>query len=1309
MNDIQPKSATDELALREKVRDATLADETALGRRLLERADIGQSARDRAGLEAASFVRDARANAGRSSLIDKFLQEYGLSTGEGVTLMRLAEALLRTPDAATADALIKDKVEAGDWSAHLGKSPFPLVNFSTRALMLTAAWLDDVEAKDPTGKIVKSTKALLDRAGDPVIRAAVGQAMRVMGEHFVLGQTIEEALRRGRAFADKGYTFSFDMLGEAALTAADADRFFADYSDAIAEIGKAATSDDAALNPGISVKLSALHPRYEQGKRARAISELGGRLKDLAMMARSANLGFNIDAEEADRLDLSLDLISNLLSDPDLAGWDGFGVVVQAYQRRAIPALEWLADAARRNRRRIMVRLVKGAYWDAEIKRAQTLGLATYPVFTRKVLTDISFVACARVLFDNADVVYPQFATHNALTAATVREIAGVGAAYELQRLHGMGEALHDRLLEKGARSRIYAPVGGHRELLPYLVRRLLENGANSSFVNQLIDPDLSVDDIVADPVEEALALADLANPAIPAPRDLFGGARLSAEGWDDRDPRTIAALEAKLSTPLDATMEAGPLVAGDDDKREDRAPRPVGNPARLSQTVGVVREADAALVAAACADAAKAAADWDAKGAADRAAILRRAADELERQAPRFFAIACQEAGKTIPDAIAEVREAVDFLRFYANEAERINDDDRRPLGVVACISPWNFPLAIFLGQVSAALAAGNAVVAKPAEQTPIIAHAATRLLHEAGVPTSVLQLLPGDGPSVGGPLVENENVAGVLFTGSTATAQIINRTLAKRGGAALIAETGGINAMIIDSTALMEQAVKDVVASAFQSAGQRCSACRIACVQEDVADRFEEMLSGAIAELSVGDPAKIEMDVGPIIDAEAKANIDRAIGDLEARGRKIAAAAAPDLGGHFVSPAAYAVDSVSSVREEIFGPVLQVVRFPGGALGELVQEINSLGYGLTLGAHTRIDETMHDIVSRARVGNIYVNRNQIGAVVGVQPFGGEGLSGTGPKAGGPHYVSALRPLRARPPHANAESAELPISEDAPALLDQLLNRASRAFDEWRVATDRREILVTAAGHAAARQRDGSDEPFDAAAILRRASTFAGLLDAPTDLPGPTGESNTLRLRGRGVALVLGPEPTAAAEQIAKALGAGDAVICDADFADKIRVALARAGAPQDLVTGVAMRRTAPAPLLADRRIALACANVGEAFAAALRRRLADRDHAIAPLLTRRRSARALCGRTDACQLIRPPPAATSGFCRYPIEGTLPQAFQIRPSHRRSGRAVRRFPLVLIVELVVLVVARTRARRRRRGISTLSAPHRIA
>ena len=1183
--------------LRSIIRDHYLVAEDALVPQLIAECELSTDMRASAQSRAAEFVRLARANAERSGLIDKFLQEYGLSTAEGVTLMRLAEALLRTPDAATADALIEDKIEAGDWASHKGKSRFPLVNFSTRALMLTAAWLDDIEAKDPLRRMAKATKDVLDRLGEPVIRASVGQAMRIMGEHFVLGETIDSAMKRAQKYAAKGYVFSFDMLGESAHTEKDAQKYFDDYQNAIAAIARHSTKEHAAENPGISVKLSALHPRYEYGKKERVLKELGGRVRELAIQAKAANMGFNIDAEEANRLDLSLDLIEGLMRDPALAGWDGFGVVVQAYQRRASFVLDWLAALSRETDRRIMVRLVKGAYWDSEIKRAQVMGLETYPVFTRKVLTDLSYLACARKLLSNTDVFYPQFASHNALTATMVQAMAGEHDAYEFQRLHGMGEALHDSLLESGARSRIYAPVGGHKELLPYLVRRLLENGANSSFVNQLIDPDLSIDDVVADPLVEIAELKSYPNPNIPAPRDCLNGERLSAKGWDETHPPTAATFSADVRESF-APIAARPIVNGE---LLSGVIQPVTNPARNNDAIGSVETASASDVKTACDAASKFSNEWAATSTAACADYLRKAADLLEKRGDHFMALAVFEAGKSWPDAIAEVREAVDFLRYYADGA---GENAQAPLGVVTCISPWNFPLAIFLGQVSAALAAGNCVIAKPAEQTPLIAFEAVRLLHEAGVPGGALHFMPGDGPTIGAPLVAHPDVAGVVFTGSTEVAKLIKRSLIESGkhDATLIAETGGINAMIVDSTALMEQAVTDIVSSAFQSAGQRCSACRLVCVQEDIADKFNEMLAGAMAELSVGDPAKLSTDVGPVIDVEARDNIVRHMERLETEARLIARA--PDveagLNGTFVRPAAFEINALSDLKQEIFGPVLHVVRFAAEDLDGLVDEINALGYGLTMGIHTRIDETMERVAQRARIGNIYVNRNQIGAVVGVQPFGGECLSGTGPKAGGPHYLSALT-KRARPQaDTGIKIIDKPLSDD----LDRTLDLALGDCTEWSNARNKSEVFENAAATLTGDQRD----------CLRQASAiFQKHFADSIELPGPTGESNTLKLRGRGLVLCLGGGDEFG--QIAKALAAGNCVIpdhtnCEA-MASALEDAFVNVCYEMDFSNGV------PAGLLLDDRIGAVVFDGGPKDRAAIEAVLARREGPIIPLLS--------------------------------------------------------------------------------------------
>lgn len=1016
-------------------------------------------------------------------LMEVFLAEYGLSTDEGIALMCLAEALLRVPDPDTIDALIEDKIAASAWGAHLGHSSSPLVNASTWALMLTGKVLE----RNRSRGMAATLRGAVRRLGEPVIRAAVGRAMRELGHQFVLGETIGKALRNGRGRAARGYRFSYDMLGEAAMTSEDASAYFDAYADAIDRLADACTSDDIRENPGISIKLSALHPRYEEPQRDRVMKELVPRVLHLAKAARTAGMGLNIDAEEADRLELSLDVIEAVLSDPSLAGWDGFGVVVQAYGKRAVPVIDWLHELAARLDRRIMVRLVKGAYWDTEIKRAQVEGLTDFPVFTHKAATDVSFICCARRLFDLTDRIYPQFATHNAHTAAAVLELAGDERdSFEFQRLHGMGEALHDHLLNaEDARCRIYAPVGAHRDLLAYLVRRLLENGANSSFVNQIVDPAIPPETVAADPFARLAAAGDRPPAAVRMPADLFPG-RTNSRGWDLHDPADLAEIDAARATWRDHLWEAEPILA-QMRGTGDRGPvLDVHDPADPTQKVGRLRFATPAEAKAAT----EAARPWSAP-APERTAALERAADLFEANYGEIFALLTREAGKALPDALAELREAVDFLRYYALQC---GEDGEAAGGIFTCVSPWNFPLAIFTGQIAAALAAGNAVLAKPAEATGLIAALGVRLLHRAGVPDTALQLLPGPGAEIGNMLVAHPDCAGVAFTGSTETAQAIHRSMAEtaRADAPLIAETGGLNAMVVDSTALPEQAVRDVVMSAFRSAGQRCSALRILYVQEEVADHFLTMLRGAMAELCLGDPWEHRTDIGPVIDAGAKAGIDSHVDQARAEGRLLYQVDAPKT-GHFVAPALLRVAGIAEPEREIFGPVLHVATFRAAELGRVVEDINMRGYGLTFGMHSRIDDRVEQVAERLKVGNIYVNRNQIGAIVGSQPFGGEGLSGTGPKAGGPHYVDRFR-LGARGAEASGPGTF-----------------------------------------------SGGPVEADAVAAALRAATLSHTPALQTEsLPGPTGESNRLTLYGRGTVLCLGPGAEAARAQMRIVRAAG-------------------------------------------------------------------------------------------------------------------------------------------------------------------------
>ena len=993
---------------------------------------------------ARNLVRQCRTAVHQAGTLDAFLQEFGLSNREGVALMCLAEALLRVPDEATADALIAEKIRAGDWDAHLGKSASGFVNASVWGLMLTGR-LVTLEAQ-ALNNTVDWVRRLVARLGEPVVRRAVLQAMRILGGQYVLGRTIDEAMRRGRTQNGPGMLFSFDMLGEGARTFADAKRYFHAYSRAIDVIGGAQTASDPEKNDGISVKLSALHPRFEWAQRQRLDSELAPRVKKLALQAKRYQMGFSIDAEEAARLEPTLDLFERLARAPELSGWNGLGFVLQAYQKRAPLVADWLIALGRISGRRLMVRLVKGAYWDTEIKHAQEQGFADYPVYTRKAHTDLCYEICAARLLAAADAIYPQFATHNAHTASLVLELVrqartaarstdeNLGGAFEFQRLHGMGQLLYAQLMKDATPAlRIYAPVGSHRELLPYLVRRLLENGANSSFVNRFLDAKAPVGEVIQDYHEAVLSGDCLRHASIPAPPHLYrqmGEDRTNSRGLDLDDPLCLAALTAAAGAAANRFHQAGPIIAGELRCGDAIA---VVSPSDRQQEVGAVTEASAQDIDAALGCAQAAQAGWNRAGGSERADVLDRAADLFEDRHAALIGLIGAEAGRTLADALAEVREAVDFCRYYAMQARRKfseptrlpgptgerNDLSLQGRGVFACISPWNFPLAIFVGQVSAALAAGNSVVAKPAEQTPLLAAQAVRLLHQSGVPANVLHLLPGDGARVGGPLIRDPRVAGVAFTGSMETARLISRQLAGRDGpiVPLIAETGGQNVMLADSTAMPEQVVDDVIVSAFQSAGQRCSALRVLYLQEEIADTVLAMLAGAMQALVIGDPLDPMTDIGPVIDDAAKSMLETHAAAMHRSARLVAECT---LGsscarGTFFAPRAFEIDSIKRLNREVFGPVLHVVRFAAAELDAVLNEIEATGYGLTLGIHSRIDAFAHKVFENTRAGNVYVNRNMIGAVVGVHPFGGRGLSGTGPKAGGPHYLLRFATERTR------------------------------------------------------------------------------------------------------------------------------------------------------------------------------------------------------------------------------------------------------------------------------------------------------
>ena len=997
-------------------------DEAAYLTELLQLADPGEAGIAAIRERARTLIEAVRARDNAVDTLDALLRQYSLDTQEGLMLMCLAEALLRVPDAATADALIRDKLNAAEWERHLGQSDNVLVNFAAWGLVMTGKVVDPETADGRPKNVIGR---LLKRSGEPVIRAAMNQAMKLMGKQFVLGRTIAEALKNGRPEREKGYTYSFDMLGEAALTAEDAAKYMADYRQAVETVG-AEPQVGPGPRPSVSIKLSALHPRYEVAQRERVLNELFASVRELAILARRLDVGITIDAEEADRLELSLELFEKLMRDPAIAGWGEFGLVIQAYSKRCLPVLVWLTLLGRELGARIPLRLVKGAYWDSEIKQCQVQGLDGYPVYTRKEGTDTSYLACARYLLSEhtRGVIYPQFASHNAHTVSCILDMAERAAQpreFEFQRLHGMGDALYDTVIEKYRKNvRIYAPVGAHKDLLPYLVRRLLENGANSSFVHQLVDPRVPVESLIDHPVSQLRRFAALGNPRIPLPPALYGN-RKNSQGINMNIQQQWNELASAYQPFLDRQWQAAPVIGG---QTLAGTPSEVRCPYDLNKVVGQAQFASAEQARQAVDRLAAYWPTWNATPVEARAVVLERLGDLLEQHRAELMALCTVEAGKSLQDGIDEVREAVDFCRYYAQQArlklgreelkgptgER-NELFHEGRGVFVCISPWNFPLAIFAGQVAAALAAGNSVIAKPAEQTTLTGYYAVELLHEAGVPADVLQFVPGDGATVGSALTRDDRVAGVAFTGSTFTARAINRALAARDAAiaVLIAETGGQNALIADSSSLPEQLIKDVLGSAFTSAGQRCSAARVLFVQDDIADKVLEMLAGAMQELTVGDPALLSTDVGPVIDDEAVRMLEQHAERMGSEARLIARAQPTPAMEHgtFFLPHAWELKSLSQLDHEKFGPALHVIRWKANELDQVIDHINTTGYGLTLGIHSRIDETVDRITARVRVGNVYVNRNQIGAVVGVQPFGGQGLSGTGPKAGGPHYLA--------------------------------------------------------------------------------------------------------------------------------------------------------------------------------------------------------------------------------------------------------------------------------------------------------------
>ena len=1026
-------------ALRDAITTAYRRDEAEAVADMLARAQLSEDERREAEALARRLVKQVRDSRRKASGVDALMHEFSLSSEEGVALMCLAEALLRIPDADTRNKLIRDKIAGGDWKSHLGHSPSMFVNASAWGLLITGK----LTAASDEKSLGSALTRLIGKGGAPLIRQGVNYAMRMLGKQFVTGQTIEEALKNGKAREKMGYRYSFDMLGEAAMTQADADRYFKDYVDAIHAIGKDAAGAGVYEGNGISVKLSAIHPRYWRAQHERVMTELLPRLKELFLLGKQYDIGINIDAEETNRLELSLDLMEALVSDPDLAGYKGIGFVVQAYQKRCPFVIDYLIDLARRNKQKLMIRLVKGAYWDSEIKWAQVDGMDGYPVYTRKVHTDVSYLACARKLLAAQDAIFPQFATHNAYTLGAIYQM-GKDKDFEHQCLHGMGETLYDQVVgpqNLGRRVRVYAPVGTHETLLAYLVRRLLENGANSSFVNQIVDENISIDDLVKSPLDAAAATQGKMHAALPLPKNLYGDKRPNSRGFDFSNEFTLQQLERDMNAAAARPIQAASITAV---PVESAAPHDVQNPADHSDILGNAAFLRPDAVADIISTAKDAESRWAAVAPAARAAILRRIADLYEAHAAELMTLAVREAGKTLGNAVAEVREAVDFCRYYANECET-TCATRQAVGTIIAISPWNFPLAIFTGEVVAALAVGNTVIAKPAEQTSLIAYRAVQLMHQAGIPREALQLVLGAG-DIGAALTADPRINGVVFTGSTEVAKAINRTLAARDdNPVLIAETGGQNAMIIDSTALAEQVCADVLTSAFDSAGQRCSALRILCVQEDVADRTITMIKGAMDELRVDNPAKLATDIGPVIDKEAQQNLLAHIENMKKEAKawhqsKLSADIDPE-NSTFVLPTLLELEKLDQLTRENFGPVLHVLRYKSGQLDSLIEQINSKGYALTGGIHSRIDGAIEHISQRLEAGNLYVNRNIVGAVVGVQPFGGHSKSGTGPKAGGQNYLQRLT----RGGHWQAPATTTAGSADE-AALSQILDAVKQS-----------------------------------------------------------------------------------------------------------------------------------------------------------------------------------------------------------------------------------------------------------------------
>ncbi|WP_390617763.1 bifunctional proline dehydrogenase/L-glutamate gamma-semialdehyde dehydrogenase PutA [Maricurvus nonylphenolicus] len=1231
----QPFPAID--AFTQAFRDTYRQDEDVVIESLLPQAKLAATVRARAWYRARELVVGIRrAQTGKGG-VDALLNEFSLSTEEGIVLMCLAEALLRVPDKETTDSLIRDKLTQGDWSSHLGHSDSLFVNASAWGLLLTGKVVSYNDSQQQQIGLLKKT---VNRFGEPVIRSAVRYAMQIMGTQFVMGKTIGSALKRAEAQEGRGYRYSYDMLGEGARTQAAADRYFQSYLDAIHSIGKAAKGRGPMESPGISVKLSAIHPRYEFSHRERVLNELVPQLKALALVAKQYDIGFTVDAEEADRLELSLEIIGAVFADQDLDGWNGFGLAIQAYQKRALLVVDWARDLSKQVGRKMMVRLVKGAYWDSEIKWSQEAGLADYPVFTRKPSTDVSYQACAKALLAAREYLYPQFATHNAYTVASILEMDDghlnpVREGYEFQRLHGMGEALYDQVLEKELVScRIYAPVGEHADLLAYLVRRLLENGANSSFVNNIVDETIPVESLLQDPVEQVESWGQKRNLSIPKPLDILSkskletGQRQNSMGLELSDVNTVTALKASMEQWWQSFIKSD---SGSTDVVKDAVK--VMNPANHQEQVGNIQFVNEEDIEASISRAEKAFTTWSVTPVVERAALLRRLATVLEDKHACLMALCTKEAGKTIADGVAEVREAVDFCRYYADRAEELMaDESLQARGVILCVSPWNFPLAIFLGQVAAALVTGNTVVAKPAEQTSLIAIETVKLMKSCGFPESVVELVVAPGKPVGEKLVPDSRIQGVMFTGSTDTGRWLSKTLANRAdvGIPLIAETGGQNAMIVDSTALPEQVVDDVIQSGFQSAGQRCSALRVLFLQDDVADKIITMIKGAMDELHIGDPALLTTDVGPVIDAKALARLHSHVDDLAALPGKASLLHKLEIpgsctSGNFFVPHLFELSELSVLKQEVFGPVVHVIRFKAGQIDAVIDQINATGFGLTLGVHSRIEGVCNRVADKAQVGNVYVNRNMIGAVVGVQPFGGCGLSGTGPKAGGPHYLSRLVTC--------GESVEAPrekVFKPGIASANLQSNEIRSVQYQWAaLSLEKRELIMRS--FVSCLSKDVlSKIPSSVSDVINwlqpQIDTLMSRIDQDQILPGPTGESNCLKGRARGVLVALLADEDnfeVNVKRVLIALMAGNAVVWlvaeqHQAMAETIVSHLRKAGVYESVL--ILKSIDCAGDLLASEIIDGALINRGAVCAHWAQLMLAEREGALLPLITETR-----------------------------------------------------------------------------------------